>query len=50
MKRNRIQVVVARGQRKGTYRAKTEYLRPRGLWGFNVPEPKPWKRSKSRIA
>lgn len=29
------------------YARKRKYLARRGLWGWEVPEPKPWKRASS---
>jgi len=30
-------------QKKSLYARKHEYLNKTGLWGFEVPSPKPWK-------
>jgi desulfoferrodoxin (superoxide reductase-like protein) len=44
-KRARKASIMKRNGGESTYARKRDYCNKHGVWGFEVPEPKPWKKS-----
>ena len=44
-KKRKLTAAYLAGGGESEYARKRAYLNKHGLWGFEVPEPKPWKRS-----
>lgn len=45
-KMNKLSKKYLEGGGDSNYARKKAYCRKNGVWGFEVPEPKPWKKSK----
>ena len=47
-KRRKNTAAYKEGGGESQYALKKAYCHKNGVWGFEVPEPKPWKKSRSR--